>query len=171
MRRPLCLGLLLIAGCGADPEEDKSPDAPSPEDCVAQEVYEDLDEDGFGDPYTVQLACPDTAGLVSNGDDCDDSDAEQHPGQSWFRDADGDGHGDAAVEVSGCLRPLGHITDSSDCDDLDGTRAPGLSWYGDADDDGYGDPEAGYGARRRQGLGWNGGRPAKAGVDKGYERF
>ena len=140
MRRPLSIGLLLLtAGCGSKSELAVASDSDG-EDCVAQARFEDADGDGHGDPYTVQMACPEATGLVDKGDDCDDTDAEQRPGQSWFQDADGDGHGDAAVSVTSCLRPLGHITDSSDCDDRDGTRAPGLQWYADADEDGHGDP-------------------------------
>ena len=44
-------------------------------------VYEDLDEDGYGDDATIDIACPDDvpSGWVTEGDDCDDTDSEIHP--------------------------------------------------------------------------------------------
>jgi len=134
--------LVLLAGCGGGEPEAKTSEAPEQTSCDTIEVFADGDGDGFGDPYTVQLGCAEDAGVVTNGDDCDDTDPEQRPGQVWFRDADSDGFGDDDKQVDSCLRPLGHITEGGDCDDLDSTRAPGLSWYTDADGDGHGDPEA-----------------------------
>ena len=37
--------------------------------------YDDADGDGFGDPASVQVACPGEAGVVDNAYDCDDGDA------------------------------------------------------------------------------------------------
>ncbi|MCZ7650306.1 MAG: putative metal-binding motif-containing protein [Thermoanaerobaculia bacterium] len=42
--------------------------------------YRDLDADLYGDPGQTLLACAQPAGYVGNGDDCDDSAPEVHPG-------------------------------------------------------------------------------------------
>jgi len=77
----------------------------------------DADGDGYGGP-TSDLACALRPGLVEEQGDCDDSNADVHPGAeelcngidddcdgaldedggtAWYLDADGDGYGDAAV--------------------------------------------------------------------------
>ena len=38
-----------------------------------------MDGDGFGDPQTAVLNCAQLPGFVTNGDDCDDSDATINP--------------------------------------------------------------------------------------------
>ena len=76
----------------------------------------------------------------SGGDDCDDTDAEVHPGatetcdgvdqdcdgeidddaidaSTWYADADGDGYGDAGTTVTACAAPTGFVADATDCDD------------------------------------------------------
>jgi hypothetical protein len=45
-------------------------------------MYLDSDKDGYGDPARPAMICPGTSGYVSNGDDCDDSDANFKPGVS-----------------------------------------------------------------------------------------
>lgn len=44
--------------------------------------YADADLDGFGNPFSELQACDAPAGYVSNGTDCDDSDANVNPGHS-----------------------------------------------------------------------------------------
>ena len=76
--------------------------------------YPDFDQDGFGDEAEGVSACSPPEGYIVVGDDCDDSDAQTHPGlrsnvMSWtmivtieidegllqgiFLDSDGDGYG------------------------------------------------------------------------------
>lgn len=45
-------------------------------------LYLDADRDGFGNPAKPAQVCPGTAGYVTNGDDCDDNDANFKPGAS-----------------------------------------------------------------------------------------
>ncbi len=73
-------------------------------DAVAGHV--DLDLDGFGGEETGWFC---GGGYASNGDDCDDEDAAQNPG-----DRDGDG-------ISSCGGPSGE----PDCDDGDAATYPG----------------------------------------------
>lgn len=51
---------------------------------VTQQWYVDADADGYGDPRRTVLACTRPAGAVTNGDDCSDSTAAAHPGQTGF---------------------------------------------------------------------------------------
>lgn len=135
--------------------------------------YNDNDGDGYGDGAAV-FACVAPPGTVDNNGDCDDGDAEYHPGapetcadasdfncdgESGFADADGDGY--AACEDCNDLDPSVYPAAPEACDgvddDCDGTVDEGLdstTVYRDVDGDGYGnvtlpliicsDPPAGY---------------------------
>ncbi|HFA50381.1 MAG TPA: matrixin family metalloprotease, partial [Bacteroidetes bacterium] len=128
--------------------------------------YADVDMDGFGDPAATQQACSQPTGFVADNTDCDDTDANEHPGQVWYKDADGDGYSDG-TSLTQCLRPADHFTageltaTSGDCDDTNAAVNPGATevcngidddcdgmtdegllttYYQDADMDGFGDP-------------------------------
>lgn len=61
--------------CGDDIDQDCDGTDP-----VLQYWYDDADLDTYGDPATGQEVCQPPAGSVGNGDDCDDTNAEVHPG-------------------------------------------------------------------------------------------
>ncbi|MEN8184474.1 MAG: MopE-related protein, partial [Myxococcota bacterium] len=89
--------------------------------------------------------------------DCDDGDADVHPGAAelcdgrdndcdysvdegdavdavlWSADFDGDGYGDPNHRASACAEPPGWVTDASDCDDANASAFPGA---GEICDDG-----------------------------------
>ena len=98
--------------------------------------------------------------------DCDDSDALEHPSQTWYEDADGDGYS-TGVAVQQCQRPDYHKAASElagttgDCNDLDAVVNPAIAevcdgvdnncdgqvdeglttaYFRDADGDTYGNP-------------------------------
>ena len=48
--------------------------------CMMKHWYKDADSDGYGDPAMVQDACNAPFGYVSANTDCDDSNADRHPG-------------------------------------------------------------------------------------------
>ncbi len=103
--------------------------------------FEDADGDGFGNFYVYIETCTPTAGYVSNGQDCNDTNPDVSPNaleycngyddncdgmtdentaedvQTWYADVDGDGFGDAAVPVEACSAPPFYVGTIGDCDD------------------------------------------------------
>ena len=152
----------LVCGCpedGVDPGDDDSSatddDSAAADDDTTEAddddtgvtdclYYLDSDADGYGDPDEEILESCDgpPEGYVADADDCDDTNAEVHPGADELcdgldndcdglededlgllechTDADGDGFGDAAGPVSmQCECGPGSVADGSDCDDAD----------------------------------------------------
>jgi hypothetical protein len=103
--------------------------------------YIDDDHDSFGSPENPVVSCDQPVNRVEDGNDCDDSLADVHPGVSeecdgldnncdgevdedaavdaltWYADTDGDGHGDASSTAIACERPTGFVSAATDCDD------------------------------------------------------
>jgi hypothetical protein len=109
--------------------------------------FGDADGDGYGDVSDASYECDGTGGAVDNAEDCDDADADIHPGVpdvcdqvdndcdlsvdedpelSWHLDADGDGFGDPETALASCEPIDGRLADGSDCDDTSAAAAPGL---------------------------------------------
>jgi hypothetical protein len=132
----------LLTGCAT----------PSDDACNAAfrfDAYSDLDGDGAGDPATKAGVCALEAGQVTNGDDCDDTDATISPyaaeicdgldqdcdgeaddnlfGGTWYLDTDGDGYGDPGSPVTGCAQPEGSAADNTDCNDGAADAHPGAT--------------------------------------------
>src|SRR5690606_18887394 len=97
----------------------------------------------LGDSADSLTQCAQPAGYVLDNTDCDDTNDNEYPGQTWFVDADGDGYG--ASSVTACERPTNGFllselsgNGNDDCDDTDDNEHLGQTWYVDADGDGYG---------------------------------
>ena len=105
---------------------------------VTTSFYADSDEDGYGNPNIVVEACSPNDGLVSNGNDCDDTSNNVFPGgeeicdgkdndcndeiddgigAEFYIDNDGDGFGDDALAMVGCSLDAGLASVAGDCDD------------------------------------------------------
>lgn len=105
--------------------------------------YSDADGDGYGDGLSTFATCQTTAptGYTDNADDCDDMDANVHPGATefcdgidnncdgtadegfpvitYYNDADNDGFGDnnTTIDTCGLVPPAGYVPGGEDCDD------------------------------------------------------
>ncbi len=113
--------------------------------------YADADLDGYGGDQFSVLACDAPEGYVANRSDCNDLDAESHPGAqevcdgvdndcdgssdgadatdalTWYEDSDGDGYGTTAALETACDPPAGYALHEGDCDDADPAFHPGAS--------------------------------------------
>ncbi|MFN7147557.1 MAG: MopE-related protein, partial [Myxococcota bacterium] len=140
---------------------DQDCDGRVDEDAVdAARWYSDDDGDGVGDDYGFTRSCDPVPDTLTTGGDCDDGDADVHPGAlercngvdddcddatdegdlpdepTWHRDADGDGYGDPGDAVIVCDAPEGYVADATDCDDTDATISPaGTETCDDLDED------------------------------------
>jgi len=142
-------------------------DDEDPTEFPGQMWYPDCDGDGFFSSIAI-IACdaaeananspcgdglaPDGGWSHTPGNDCDDDDPTEFPGQSWFPDCDGDGHfsnlGIIACDEAeaNAYSPCGDgqapdggwsYTPGNDCDDEDAEEFPGQTWYPDCDGDGH----------------------------------
>ncbi|MFH1466906.1 MAG: putative metal-binding motif-containing protein, partial [Pseudomonadota bacterium] len=128
---------------GIDDDCDGTVDADAAD---AATWYLDGDGDGFGDPDLGLIACDRPAGYIDDGTDCDDGDADIHPGAAercdgldndcdgevdedvqgtWYADVDGDGYGDPALSTASCDPGAGWVAEATDCDDGDPAVFPG----------------------------------------------
>lgn len=137
-----------------DGADEVCDDADNDCDGLADEVdgvpgYVDMDGDGYGDPAHPPSVCdPFETVIVDDGTDCDDTNADVHPGgvevcdgldndcstvvddnvpdaPAWHADSDVDGFGDPAVVSNSCEPPAGSVADATDCDDAASATYPG----------------------------------------------
>ena len=102
------------------------------------------------DPNGVTLLDADGDGYSEADGDCDDGDADRHPGadelcngvdddcdgvvdppsssdaSSWYNDRDGDGYGEPTYASTSCEPNTGQVADHSDCDDGNANVNPGV---------------------------------------------
>ena len=121
--------------------------------------YADDDGDGYGDASTSEIACDAPSGYIVDATDCDDTDADTHPGASeycdghdddcdgsvdesdavdvstWYADSDGDSYGDALSTETACDAPTGYVADNTDCDDTSASTHPVADEYCNSVDD------------------------------------
>ncbi len=121
----------------------------------------DSDGDNYGDPLLSSVGCEAPPDSVLVAEDCDDADADVHPGVdeycdvtdwncdgnpyadsvdalTWYADTDGDAYGDLGNSLQDCFQPSDYVSDATDCLDSDIDVNPTSVWFADADEDGYG---------------------------------
>lgn len=114
----------------------------------AVQWFLDGDGDEYGTDTDVVLACSPPVGYVADGGDCDDTNADIHPGaledcfdgidndcdgivdevqNIWYQDLDNDGFGNDAMSETACTPSSGYIQAGGDCDDTDPDIHPGAT--------------------------------------------
>lgn len=113
---------------------------------VQSTFYADTDGDGYGDASSTVQACSAPTGYVADNTDCDDTEANNFPGNpevcdgidndcdgeidegvliTFYADSDGDGFGDANITTQACTAPTGYVDNNTDCDDTEANIFPG----------------------------------------------
>jgi hypothetical protein len=128
MRRLLPLLLLGTLACGDKDVDDTGGAA-----------------DADGDGFDLTEDCDDTDAEIHPGavelcdgvdNDCDGEidGAEASGGPVWFADLDGDGYGDPDNQLRACGQPSGYVSNDSDCDDSYDDAFPGADEWCDGYD-------------------------------------
>ena len=159
--------VVVMAGCVSGAQDGATRPKPGGDDgsCELASGYADRDGDGYGDGASPTEGC--AGAVVSNADDCDDTDPTRTVERVSYADTDEDGWGGAPLAAS-CGPPPGAVSQPGDCDDDDAAVNPDAVercngqdddcdgrvddedtsvedtsvWYADVDADGHGDPAA-----------------------------
>lgn len=129
------IAFLASVGCKVDTTSCEARDLPE------IQYFEDLDEDGFGNPDVFVVTCDPPEDFVVDSTDCDDlrpsvfpfapelcdgldnncnfTSDEGLPSQDFWLDNDGDGFGDPALQIEECSVPPGAADRPGDCNDAD----------------------------------------------------
>ncbi len=108
---------------------------------------------------SIDIDCDQPSGYVEDDSDCDDGDADTHPGadeycdghdddcddetdeddaldaSTWYADDDSDGYGDLFTTTAACDQPTGYVPTGTDCDDSNALINPAGQELCNGDDD------------------------------------
>lgn len=136
---------------------DQSCDGQADEGLPTTLYFPDLDADGYGASGQGIASCKPLPSLITDGQDCLDSDASVHPNalehcdgrdencngqldenatdlKTWYRDGDADGVG-GSTSAQVCTPPTGYVTSTGDCRDDVPSIHPGADEYCNSLDD------------------------------------
>lgn len=137
---------------------DNNCDGEVDEDVVLLSYYLDGDGDGYGTGTAINDCESPGANYVTQGGDCDDTNADVNPGmselcdgldndcngmindglvfQDYYLDTDGDGYG-VGMAINDCQAPAGntYATQAGDCDDTNADVNPGQTELCNGEDD------------------------------------
>lgn len=150
-------GATEICNGGVDDDCDGLSDDADPGVSGQSTWYLDDDSDAYYVSTAIQCVSPGAGYSASSGlggGDCDDSDADVHPGAvevcnggvdddcdsladdadpgvtgqlTWYLDDDSDTYGDPLATQDACLQPADYVSDNTDCDDTDAGINPGAA--------------------------------------------
>ncbi|RFN59166.1 putative metal-binding motif-containing protein [Marixanthomonas ophiurae] len=132
---------IFLTCCNSDDSEEVI------NNCEKIAWYEDMDNDGYGNPDVSLEECIKPEGYVDNNLDCNDNNPELNPDfptPIWYEDMDNDGYGNPDVSLEECIKPEGFVDNDLDCNDSNPEINPDFPtpiWYEDMDNDGYGNPD------------------------------
>jgi len=117
---------------GIDDDCDKLVDEENAAGCAV--YYRDGDDDSYGVTNDSKCLCtPEDDYSTAQDGDCNDANANEHPGQTWYKDVDNDGYSDGTMDTTSCTRPPGYkvaselVSTSGDNDDSDAGVNPGTT--------------------------------------------
>ena len=127
------------------------------EDLTQLTYYQDLDQDGFGNPEVSVIDCKAVDGYVTNNTDCDDIDQFTYPDApelcdyldnncdgmideglnfiTYYLDNDNDGYGDINSQRTDCIQLNSYVTQAGDCNDNDPNINPDMEESCNSTDD------------------------------------
>ncbi len=127
-------GSEVLSACPGVTNSDDCDDSDPGLNSQGGHFYQDLDEDGFGNPDVRVFVCFQPEGYVTDSSDCDDTNPEVNVGSgatTFYQDLEGDGFGNPNQPLVSCSQPEGYVLDNTDCDDFN-------ELYVDLDGDGFG---------------------------------
>ncbi|WP_055448340.1 MopE-related protein [Lacinutrix mariniflava] len=95
------IGICAFNSCSEDDAVDEAID-----NCTEQIWYQDLDQDGFGNPNSFEQSCTQPVGYILNNSDFDDNDATTYPGAEEICNDFIDNNGNGEIDECSLLNQI-----------------------------------------------------------------